>query len=157
MLFRSVYGGGGIAPDESVKPRTFTATQRRLLSSLFAFTRELVNGRVSGLTGYQVPGSIDYDHELQPADFPISEAVFKAFKEFAAGDPTFKSLAPFVDRNRSFVEIQLRLNIVTAAYGRVMADRVPIATDDQQVAKAVDVLPRARDLAMSATKHQVQP
>jgi hypothetical protein len=38
-----------------------------------------------------------------------------------------------------------------------MADRVPITTDDQQVAKAVDVLPRARDLAMSATKLQVQP
>jgi hypothetical protein len=32
-----------------------------------------------------------------------------------------------------------------------------ITTDDQQVARAVDVLPRARDLAMSASKHQVQP
>ena len=154
---RPVYGGGGIAPDESVKPRTFTAAQRRLLSPLFAFTRELVNSRVSGLPAYQVPGGIDYGHELQPADSPISEAVFKAFKEFVAGDPTFKSLAPLVDHNRSFVEIQLRFNIVTAAYGRVMADRVPITTDDQQVTKAVDVLPRARDLAMSATKHQVQP
>ncbi|MGH9931048.1 MAG: hypothetical protein ACREA9_17710, partial [Pyrinomonadaceae bacterium] len=153
---RIVYGGGGIAPDESVKARTFTAAQRRLLSPLFAFTRELVNGRVPSLTAYRVAGSIDFDHELRPADFPVSEEVFKAFREFMVGDQTFKNLAPLVDHNRSFVELQLRFNIITAAYGRVAADRVPI-TDDQQVAKAVDVLPRARDLAMSATKHQVQP
>jgi hypothetical protein len=64
---------------------------------------------------------------------------------------------PLVEHNRPFIELQLRFNLVTAAYGRVMADRVFITTDDPQVAKAVDVLPRARDLAMSATRHQVQP
>src|SRR6476620_1292258 len=154
---RTVYGGGGIAPDESVKPRTVSVAQRRLLSPLFAFTRELVNQRISGLPAYRVAGSIDYEHELQPADFPVSEAVVKAFKEFVAGDPTFQSLAPLIDHNRSFVELKLRFNIVTAAYGRVAAERVPITTDDQQVARAVDVLPQARDLAMSATRHQVQP
>jgi carboxyl-terminal processing protease len=154
---RPVYGGGGIAPDESVKPRTFNTAQRRLLSPLFAFARELVNNRVSGLAGYQVPGGIDFGHELQSGDFPVSEAVFKSFREFVSGDPTFKGLAPLIDHNRSFVELQLRFNIVTAAYGRVTADRVPVTTDDKQVARAVDVLPQARDLAMSATKHQVQP
>jgi carboxyl-terminal processing protease len=154
---RKVYGGGGIAPDESVKARIITATQRRLLSPLFAFTRELANNRIPGVPGYSVPGSIDFAHQLQPGDFPIAEPVFKAFKEFVARNPTFKGLAPLVDRNRSFIELQLRFNLVTAAYGRVTADRVFITTDDQQVAKAVDVLPRARDLAMSATKHQTQP
>lgn len=154
---RAVYGGGGIAPDESIKPRTFSVAQRRLLSPLFAFTRELVNQRISGLPAYRLAGSIDYTHELRPSDFPVSEAVFRAFKEFVAGDPTLKSLAPLIDHNRSFVELQLRFNIVTAAYGRIAAERVPITTDDQQVAKAVDVLPQARDLAMSATRHQVQP
>lgn len=154
---RPVYGGGGIAPDESVKARTITGSQLRLISPLFAFTRELVNGRVSGLTAYKVPGSIDFNRELLPGDFTVSEPAFKAFKAFVANDQTFKSLTPLVDHNRSFIELQLRFNIVTAAYGRVMADRVFITTDDQQVAKAVDVLPRARDLAMSATKHQIQP
>ena len=154
---RTVYGGGGIAPDESVKPRAITGSQRRLLSPLFAFTRELVNERVAGLTGYSVPGSINFNHELQPNDFSVSEPMFKAFKEFVDSDPNFKALASLVDHNRSFIELQLRFNIVTAAYGRVMADRVFITTDDQQVAKAVDVLPRARDLAMSATKRPVQP
>jgi carboxyl-terminal processing protease len=154
---RKVYGGGGIAPDESVKARTITGAQRRLLSPLFAFTRELVNNRVAGVSGYNVPGNINFDHQLQPRDFPVTAEIFKAFKDFVAGDPTFKGLAPLVDRNRQFIELQLRFDIVTAAYGRVMADRVFITTDDEQVSRAVDVLPRARDLAMSASRHQVQP
>jgi carboxyl-terminal processing protease len=154
---RPVYGGGGIAPDEMVKAKTITAAQRRLLSPLFAFTRELVNGRMPGVSDYRVPGGINFSHELLPGDFSISEAVFKTFKDFVAGDPAFKALTPLVDHNRSFIEVQLRFNIVTAAYGRVTADRVFITTDDQQLARAVDVLPRARDLAMSATKNQVQP
>jgi len=154
---RPVYEGGGIAPDEPVKSRTITAAQRRLLNPVFAFARDLVNGRVPGLAEYKVPGSIDFDHELQAGDFSINELAFKAFKEFVAGDPTFKSLAPTVDRNRSFIELQLRFNIVTAAYGRVIADRVFITSDDPQVVKSVDVLPRARDLAMTATGQHVQP
>ncbi len=153
---RIVYGGGGIAPDESVKARTITAAQRRLSSPIFAFTRELVNDRIPGLAAYEVAGGINFVHELQPGDFPVSDSVFKAFKDFVARDPALKVLTPLVDHNRSFIELQLRFNVVTAAYGRVTADRVFITTDDQQVARAVDVLPRARDLAMSATKHQVQ-
>ena len=156
-LGRVVYGGGGIAPDESVKPRTITSSQRRLLSPIFAFARELVNGRVAELSAYKVPGRIDFGHELLPGDLQVSESAFKAFKDFVANDATFKSLGPLVDHNRSFVELYLRFNLVTAAYGRVMADRVLITTDDQQVSRAVDVLPRARDLAMSATKQRVQP
>jgi carboxyl-terminal processing protease len=154
---RAVYGGGGIAPDETVKPKTVTGAQRRLLSPLFAFTREMVNGRVAGLSAYKVPGSINFNHEFQPTDFSLSESVFRAFKEFVAADPAFKGLLPLVDHNRSFMETQLRFYLVTAAYGRVMADRVFITADDQQVAKAVDVLPRARDLAMSSRKLPVQP
>jgi len=154
---RAVYGGGGIAPDESVKAKPITSAQRRLLSPLFAFTRELVNDRVPGFTSYRVPGGISFTHELQANDFPVSQAVLKAFRDFVTGDPVFTGLGPLVDHNSSFVEVQLRFNISTAAYGGVMARRVLITTDDEQVAKAVDVLPRARDLAMSSTKRQVQP
>jgi carboxyl-terminal processing protease len=156
-LGRPVYGGGGIAPDESVKAKPITDAQRRLLSPLFAFARELVNGRVAALSNYRVPGEINFGHEFQPGDFSISEAAFTSFKDFVAADPTFKMVLPLVDHNRSFVETQLRFNILTAAYGRVMADRLTVITDDPQVARAVTVVPRARDLAMSASKHQVQP
>lgn len=154
---RPVYGGGGITPDEPVNAKPLTAAQRRLFSPIFAFTRELVNARVTGFPSYRVAQAIDFEHELQNTDFLVTDQLFKAYRDFLVNDPNFKSLAPLVDRNRSFIERQLRFNIVTAAYGRVMADRVFITTDDDQVSKAIDVLPRARDLAMSASKHQVQP
>lgn len=154
---RAVYGGGGIAPDEAAGSRTITAAQRRLLSPLFAFTRELVNGRVAGVTDYKVPAVINFAHELQPTDFQMGDSAFRAFQDFVANEPSFASLAPIVQRNRPFVDLQLRYNIVTAAYGRQMADRVLIVTDDRQVAKAVDVVPRAKDLAMTATRDHAKP
>jgi hypothetical protein len=76
--------------------------------------------------------------------------MFRAFREFVVKDPAYKLSAAVVDRNRAFVELELRFNIVTAAHGRVMGDRVFITTDDPQVAKAVDVLPKARELAQKS-------
>ncbi|HVQ38588.1 MAG TPA: S41 family peptidase [Pyrinomonadaceae bacterium] len=154
---RSVYEAGGISPDEPVKAKTINTAQRRLLNPVFAFARELVNGRVPGITDYKVPGSIDFEHELRLDEFSIGNPVFEAFKQFVASNPQFSALSTSLDRNRSFIESQLRFNIVTAAYGRVMGERVFITSDDQQVAKAIDTLPRARDLAMSASKQQARP
>lgn len=147
---RAVYGGGGIAPDETAKPRTVSASQRRMLNPLFAFTRELVNGRINGLDAYRVNGPSNLEHELQATDFAITEPVVRAFKEFVAKHPTFKSIAPQIDGNKRFVELQLRFNIVSAAYGRVTADRVFLIWDDPQLTQAVDAIPRAKNLAMSA-------
>ena len=154
---RAVYGGGGISPDESVNPRMMSPSQRRLLNPSFAFARELVNGRIRGFESYKVQSGIDFHHELQPEDLKVSDALFKSFRDFVTNDPAFKVSASLLDRERSFVELQLRFNIVTAAFGRVVADRVFITTDDPQVAKAVDILPKARDLAMGALRPKVQP
>ena len=149
---RAVYGGGGISPDEAINPRTVNLAQRRLLSPTFAFARELLNGRVRGFESSRIDGGINFRHELQPEEFKISDAMYKAFRDFAASDPAYKVTAATIDRYRSFVELELRFNIVTAAYGRVVGDRVFIMTDDPQVAKAVDVLPKARDLAMGSSR-----
>lgn len=143
---RAVYGGGGISPDESVGPRKVNLAQRRLLSPTFAFARELVNGRIRGFESSRI-ARIDFDRDLQPDEFKITDAMFRAYRDFVTKDPNFKTSAAVIDRYRSFVELELRFNIVTAAYGRVMGDRVFITTDDPQVAKAVDVVPKARDLA----------
>ncbi|HEV8169820.1 MAG TPA: S41 family peptidase, partial [Pyrinomonadaceae bacterium] len=152
---RAVYGGGGISPDESVGPRTVNLTQRRLLSPAFAFTRELVNGRIRGFESSKLAGGINFRHDLQPEEFKVTDAMFKAFRDFVAADPAYKVTAATVDRNRAYLETELRFNIVTAAYGRTMGDRVFIISDDPQVSKAVDVLPKARDLAMSSAEQKV--
>ena len=143
---RAVYGGGGITPDESVNPRTINLSQRRLLSPTFAFTRELVNGRIRGFESSKLVGPIKFRYDLQPEDYKVTDAMFRAFRDFVAADPAFKVTTAMVDRNRAFLENEIRFNLVTAAHGRVIGDRVFITSADPQVSKAVDVLPRARDL-----------
>jgi carboxyl-terminal processing protease len=144
---RAVYGGGGIMPDESVNPRTINITQRRLLSPMFAFTRELVNGRIRGLESSRLAGGIKFRHDLQPEEFKITDAMFKAFRDFVLADPAFKVTAAMVDRNRTFVESELRFNITTAAYGRTIGDRVFVTSYDPQINKALELVPKARELS----------
>ncbi|HEX8653508.1 MAG TPA: S41 family peptidase [Pyrinomonadaceae bacterium] len=148
---RVVYGGGGIEPDEAVQPRTINAAQTRLLNPIFAFSRELVNGRIAGFESYKVQRAIDYNHQLEATDFPVTDALFKAFKDFVLKEPTWNATAANLDRNRDFIRLQLRFNIITAAYGRVTADQVTVR-DDPQVSKAIELMPRARELAMTAMK-----
>ena len=154
---RAVYGGGGISPDENVDAKNVTVAQRRLLSPTFAFARELVSGRVRGFESSRLANPIDYRHDLQPEEIKISESMLKAFREFALNDPSFKLTASMLDKNRNFIEVQLRFNVATAAYGRVAGDRVFIMQDDPQLARAVEVLPKARDLAMGNKQSKVQP
>jgi carboxyl-terminal processing protease len=153
---REVYGGGGISPDEAIKARTINPSQARLRNPIFAFTRELVNGRITGFDNFKVQRGIDFEKRLEASDYKVTEDLFKAFKEFVAKDPSWKMTAQQLDRNRQFIELELRYNIVTAAYGRVTADQVLVA-DDPQVAKAVDVMPKARELAMAAMSRKSQP
>src|SRR5262245_1075312 len=155
---RAVYGGGGISPDESVGPRMMNQTQRRLLNPTFTFARDLVNGRIRGFESSKNQREIDFHHDLVADDCKITDQLFTAFKDYVANDPEYKFATPAVlDRNRSFIELEVRFNLVTAAYGRVAADRVFVTTDDPQVAKAVDVLPKARDLAMGTAKASAHP
>ena len=154
---RAVYGGGGISPDENVDAKNVTLAQRRLLSPTFAFARELVNGRIRGFESSRLANPIDYRHDLQPEEIKISESMLKAFREFALNDPSFKITAAMLDKNRTFIEVQLRFNVATAGYGRVAGDRVFIMQDDPQLARAVEVLPKARDLAMGNKQSKVQP
>jgi carboxyl-terminal processing protease len=147
---RAVYGGGGISPDEAIKPATISPAQARLINPLFFFTRELVNGRIAGFdTSYKVQRSIEFNHKLQPTDYAVTDALFKAFKDFIAKDGAWKMTPQFMDRNREFISQQLRYNVITVAYGKVTADEV-LVIDDPQVTKAVEALPKARELAQSA-------
>lgn len=152
---RTVYGGGGITPDESVKPQTLTTLQGRMRDPIFFFSRDLATGRVAGLGAYKVDRAIEFGHDLQPADYPMNDAVFNAFKEYVAKDTNWKTFTPMLDRNRAFIEQQIRFQLATAAYGTVSAVQV-LTKEDPQIAKAIEVVPRARDLARAATRARVQ-
>jgi carboxyl-terminal processing protease len=151
---RTVYGGGGITPDELVNPDTLTPAQGRLRSPIFFFARDLANGRVAGFDNYKVDRPIDYDHVIDANDFPVTDQVFQAFRDYVAKDANWKGFLPQIDRNRSLVETQLRFNLSMAAYGIVTAQQV-MTRQDSQVAKAVEVVPRARELAMTAMRVRI--
>ena len=154
---RAVYGGGGIMPDEDVKPRTLNVTQRRLLTPTFLFTRELVNGRLKGFESSRVVTPIAAAKDPQIDSIRISDPLFKAFKDFALADPAFNVTAAQIDRYRPFLELELRFHLATVVYGRVIADRVFVLADDPQVSKAMDILPKARDLSAGRTSSSTQP
>ncbi len=152
---RPVYGGGGITPDEMVKLKEPTKSERLLRDPLFFFAREVANGHIASLEKYKVDRAIEFGHDLQPGDYPMNDMVFKAFKDFIANDTNWKTLTPLTDRNRPYIEQQIRWQLATAAYGTVSAIQVLIK-DDLQVAKGIEVVPRARDLAMAATRARLQ-
>jgi carboxyl-terminal processing protease len=152
---RPVYGGGGITPDEMIKPQLLTTMQGRLRDPLFFFARDVAVGRVPGLERYKVDRAIEFGHDLETADYPMNDVVFKAFKDFVAADANWKVFTPQLERNRAFIENQIRFQLATAAYGTVSAVQV-LTKEDPQIAKAVEVVPRARDLAMAATRARNQ-
>ncbi|HET9528372.1 MAG TPA: S41 family peptidase [Pyrinomonadaceae bacterium] len=148
---RAVYGGGGIAPDEVVKPGTISAAERHLRDILFAFSLELVTGRVQGFESYKIQRAIEFDHDLVNEDYPITEALFKELKKFAAAKPAFKVTPEQLEKSRTFAERQLRYNVLSAAYGYRTATQV-FNDGDPQISKAVDAMPRARELALAASR-----
>jgi len=148
---RAVYGGGGISPDEAVKPGTTNAAERHLRDILFAFSLELTSGRVQGFDSYRIQRPIEFDHDLAIEDYPVTDALFAQLKKFAAAKPVFKVTADQLDKSRTFAERQLRYNVLSAAYGFRTATQV-FNDADPQIARAVDVMPRARELALAASR-----
>jgi carboxyl-terminal processing protease len=152
---RPVYGGGGITPDEPVKPQLLTNVQGRLRDPIFFFSRDAATGLVAGLDKYRADRAIEFGHDLDAGDYPMNDTVFNAFKAYVAKDANWKTFVPVLDRNRSFIEQQIRFQLATAAYGTVTAIQV-LTKEDPQIAKAIEVVPRARDLAMAATRARLQ-
>src|SRR5258705_11453714 len=57
---RAVYGGGGIAPDETVKPGTISAAERHLRDSGYAFASGQDSGLVPGFESYKIQRAIEF-------------------------------------------------------------------------------------------------
>ena len=142
---RAVYGGGGISPDEIAKPARITPAEARLANSVFAFALELAMGRVAGFESYKVQPKIEFNHDLQSTDFPVTDALFKEFKRFAGAKPMYKATPEQLERARPFVERQLRFELATAAFGSLAETQV-FNKSDPKLPKGLDAMPRPREL-----------
>lgn len=148
---RKVFGGDGITPDETVKNPDFSETENSLIDPLFFFAREVAGGRVKGFENYKASGQIEYGHRVRPSDYPVTDELFDAFARFVKTEKSWEFLTKRLDAEKSFIKLRLRLNLTTAAFGGVAANQVLIE-QDRQVAKAVEALPRAEQLASAARK-----
>ena len=150
---RSVYSGGGITPDVELKPETITIEraryQQKLFNPVFAFALDLTAGRVKGYEKTKVDQPIVFDYDIKSTDFPVTDSLFQTFKTFAV--EKYKYTPAQIDREREFIERALRTELVTAAYGTTTSLQVSNEYDDQ-LKKAIELLPRARQLALDAAR-----
>jgi len=152
---RKVFGGDGITPDESIKNQELNTAQLELLDPVFFFSTELANGKVAGFENYQINEQIKYGSRVRPSDYPVDDDVLKAFKDYLSRSTEWKNLSLDTEAEKSFIKSRIRYNLVTAAFGTVSANQV-LTENDKQVAKAVENLPRAGQLALLANKARLK-
>lgn len=152
---RKVYGGDGVLPDEIVKSADLNQTQISLLDPLFFFSRQITAGRLPGFESYRAAASQRFGQRVRPSDFPVTDELFKAFTAFLAREKVWKFSAQKIETERAFIKTRLRYNLITAIFGNIAANQVLIE-EDRQVAKAVEALPRAGELALSARKRPLK-
>jgi carboxyl-terminal processing protease len=150
---RIVYGGDGITPDEFTKPDTITSErdrqQKKLNDPIFSYALDLSFGKIAGMETYKVDRAIKFNYDLTAADFPISENLFQSFKKYAVDK--YKTSPVLIDKEREFVERNLRSELVTAAYGTTTTLQI-INDIDNQIKSAITALPKAKQLALASAK-----
>ena len=149
---RKIFGGDGITPDEIIKNSETNPKQTALLDALFFFSREIAAGRVKNFESYKINGQIEFGRRVRPSDFPISDGLLTSFKKYVGSSSDWKAWIENVETERAFVKTRLRLNLATAAFGSVAANQI-LTEEDSQVAKAVEALPRAGQMALAARKN----
>jgi carboxyl-terminal processing protease len=144
---RVFYGGGGITPDIEVKEPLNTPARLRLAEAAFHFTRHLAAGIVPGLESYRVE-KVQYGKNARATDFPITDRVVEAFRNFVRTQPDFLVQPAQIDEELDFTKLRLRQEIITAAFSNDAGARV-LLDSDVQVLRAVEALPDAKRLADS--------
>lgn len=145
---RVFYGGGGITPDIEIKETAFTPNRARIAEAAFHFTRQLAAGVLPGLESYKVE-KVQYGKSAKNGDYPITDRVLEAFRNFVGAQPDFHVLPAHLDEELDFTKLRLRQEIITAAFSNDAGARV-LLDSDVQVIRALEALPDAKRLADNA-------
>jgi carboxyl-terminal processing protease len=144
---RVFYGGGGITPDIEIKEPANTPVRARIFEAAFYFTRQLSAGVVPGLESYRIE-KVQYGKSAKPADFPITDRVVDAFRNFIRTQPQFQIHPAQIDEELEFAKLRLRQEIITAGFSNDAGARV-LLDSDAQVLRALEAFPDAKRLADS--------
>jgi carboxyl-terminal processing protease len=129
---RTVYGGGGITPDEKFPAQMMNAFQRRVRfpqpGQFFHF------------------GAVYFGAETPhlPQGWSPDEAVVGRFRDYVRQQGVIFTDAEFA-QNRAWVEEQIKVELYARAFDKRAADRLDW-TNDPEVRQAVESLPRAHAL-----------
>lgn len=132
---RTVYGGGGITPDEKIEPQKSNSFQDELLykSAFFKFAAQYLANRT-------------VDH-----NFEVNDDVIKAFKDYLTSQNIQWTEAD-LNANMDWVKISLKEQIFTYEFGQLQGLRV-LADWDPMIQKSLAFMPEAQALEEHA--HQV--
>ncbi|MEQ1922215.1 MAG: hypothetical protein ABL952_06875, partial [Pyrinomonadaceae bacterium] len=131
-----------------VKTDDISELRAALIDPIFFLAREIVSGRVSGM------GSYAGISRLASADLPSNEALKNAFLTFAKKQGAWKFTDKQLTSETAFITLRLRYYIAMASFGVNAAQQV-LTENDPQVAKAIEILPRAGQLAQMAAKQRL--
>jgi len=148
---RKVFGGDGITPDETVKIPELTRTQSQMLDPLFFFTRDLAAGRIAGFDSYKVTGRVQYGQRINAGNYSVGDDMVGAFENYFRKNESWNVAGVDLHSEKAFIRTRIRYNLIMAAFGVISANQV-LVEEDPQVAKAVEALPRAQQLALSARR-----
>lgn len=133
---RTVYGGGGIAPDEKYTPPKLNRFQIDLLRqfAFFNFTAKYFGANSAAL----------------PKNWEPDQGVQNEFHRFLLDSAISFTEADFT-QNHEWVQAQLKREMYAYAFSVDDANRIVIETDPE-TAKAIESMPKARALLQTAKK-----
>ncbi len=132
---RTVYGGGGITPDEKIETPKTNNFQEQLIYkyAFFHFAAHYLSNRT-------------VDHNFQ-----VDDAVLHEFKNYLTSENIPWSDADF-STNQDWLKTSIKQYVITSQFGQLQGLRV-MADWDPQVQKALGFLPEAQ--ALQDTAHKV--
>ena len=133
---RTVYGGGGITPDEKIEPPKHNRFQDDLIykGAFFHFAAHYLSNR-----------TVD-------RNFQVDDAVLSDFKQWLTTQDDIPVSDKQINENLDWVKVNLKQNIITSQFGQQQGLRV-MADWDPMIQKALTFLPEAQ--ALEDTAHKV--
>ena len=131
---RPVYGGGGITPDVAFKEPKNTKFEDSLLQHYVFF-----NFAKHYLIGKQIT-----------KNYEVDEATMNDFRKFLDDQKVAYTPADLAD-SQDWVKTRIKAELVTSQFGQQEGLRVG-AEADPEVLKALDLMPKAKELADNAKK-----
>ena len=137
---RPVYGGGGITPDVKISTPPLKGFLRVLEVRKYAFF---------GFAAFYLAS-----HETVGRDFQVDESVLEEFRRFLDREKIVYTEED-IQKHLETIQRRIKQDLFISVFGKGEGDRSAIETD-QQVLKAIELLPKAKELAESARRTLAQ-